>query len=61
MQAGRTGGFHQARLAVASDDDHVGGVERPRLNSLDRLSVARDPEKCAPEKLGPPLLRSVDL
>ena len=31
------------------------------LHSLDRLSVARDPERPAAEKLGLRLLRSVDL
>jgi len=36
-------------------------VKRPHVHSLDRLSVARDPEGPATEKLSPRLLRSVDL
>src|ERR1019366_8158865 len=31
--------------------DHAGGGERPHVHSLDRLSVARDPERPAAEKL----------
>ena len=31
--------------------DHAGGGERPDVHSLDRLSVARDPERPAAEKL----------
>src|SRR5882672_7486798 len=41
--------------------DHAGGGERPDVHSLDRLSVARDPERPAAEKLGLRLLRSVDI
>jgi len=41
--------------------DHAGGGERPDVYSLDRLSVARDPERPAAEKLGLRLLRSVDI
>src|ERR1700740_3411431 len=41
--------------------DHAGGGERPHVHSLDRLSVARAPEGPAAEKLGPRLLRPVDL
>ena len=41
--------------------DHAGGDERPDVRSLDRLSVARDPERPAAEKLGLRLLRSVDI
>src|SRR6267143_1054659 len=41
--------------------DHAGGGERPPVHSLDRLSVARDPERPAAEKLGLRLLRSVDI
>src|SRR6266853_3476889 len=40
---------------------HAGGGERPDVHSVDRLSVARDPERPAAEKLGLRLLRSVDL
>ena len=40
---------------------HAGGGERAYVHSLDRLSVARDPERPAAEKLGLRLLRSVDL
>src|SRR6202140_928704 len=42
-------------------DNHAGGGERPDVHSLDRLSVARDPEGPAAEKLGLRLLRSVDI
>src|SRR5882757_3764305 len=41
--------------------DHAGGGERLDVHSLDRLSVARDPERPAAEKLGLRLLRSVDI
>src|SRR5450755_4499638 len=41
--------------------DHAGGGERPDARSVDRLSVARDPERPAAEKLGLWLLRSVDI
>src|ERR1022692_3402148 len=41
--------------------DHAGGGERPDVRSLDRLSVARDPERPAAKKLGLRLLRSVDI
>jgi hypothetical protein len=41
--------------------DHAGGGERPDVRSLDRLSVARDPERPAAEKLGLRPLRSVDI
>src|SRR5258708_21790223 len=41
--------------------DHAGGGERPDVHSLDRMSVARDPERPAAEKLGLRLLRSVDI
>ena len=40
---------------------HAGGGERPDVRSLDRLSVARDPERSAAKKLGLWLLRSVDV
>ena len=36
-------------------------VNGSHVHSLDRLSVARDPERPAAEKLGLRLLRSVDL
>src|SRR5260370_30339682 len=41
--------------------DHAGGGEQPPVHSLDRLSVARDPPRPAPPKLGLRLLRSVDI
>ena len=44
-----------------ADGDHAGGGERPDVRSLDRLSVARDPERPAAEKHGLWLLRSVDI
>src|SRR6202521_4110114 len=42
-------------------DNHAGGGERPDVHSLDRLSVAREPEEPAAERLGLRLLRSVDI
>ena len=39
----------------------TGGGERPDVHSLNRLSMARDPERPAAEKLGLRLLRSVDI
>ena len=44
-----------------TDGDHARGSERPYVRSVDRLSVARNPERPAAEKLGLRLLRSVDL
>src|SRR5277367_168635 len=41
--------------------DHAGGCKRPHVRSLDRLSVARDPERSATEKHDPRLFRSLDL
>jgi hypothetical protein len=41
---GKTGGGKRC--------EHAGGGERPHVHSLDRLSVARDPERPAAEKLG---------
>ena len=39
-----------------TDGDHARGSERPYLRSVDRLSVARNPERPAAEKHG---LRSI--
>jgi len=50
--------IRRARLARQAHGDHAGGGERPHVHSLDRLSVARDPERPAAEKLG---LRHFDL
>jgi len=44
--------IRRARLAVQAQGDHAGGGERPDVHSVDRLSVARDPERPAAEKLG---------
>src|SRR5258708_29436403 len=41
--------------------DHAGGGERPHVHSLDWLSVAPDPERPAAQKLGLPLLRSLNI
>src|SRR6478672_7072057 len=51
---GKTGGGKRTVIIA-------GGGERPDVHSLDGLSVARDPERPAAEKLGLRLLRSVDL
>ena len=50
----------QARRRQAHGD-HARGGERPDVRSLDRLSVARDPERPAAEEHGLRLFRSVDL
>src|SRR5258708_10976680 len=61
MGTGRTADPAGQDRRWQADGDHAGGGERPHVHSLDRLSVARDPEGPATEKLGPRLPRSVDL
>src|SRR5207302_3345868 len=61
MGTGRTADPAGQDRRWQADGDHAGGGERPHVHSLDWLSVARDPEGPATEKLGPRLLRSVDL
>src|SRR6266481_9465852 len=61
MGAGRTADSARQDWRWQAHGDHAGSGERPDVRSLDRLSVARDPERSAAEKLGPRLLRSVDL
>src|SRR5260370_41084626 len=61
MGTGRTADPAGQDRRWQADGDHAGGGERPHVHSLDWLSVARDPEGSATEKLGPRLLRSVDL
>src|ERR1700681_1454938 len=61
METGRTADPAGQDWRWQADGDHAGGGERPDVHSLDRLSVARDPERSAAEKLGLRLLRSVDI
>src|ERR1700675_4735148 len=61
METGRTADPAGQDWRWQADGDHAGGGERPHVHSLDRLSVARDPERSAAEKLSLWLLRSVDL
>src|ERR1019366_807895 len=61
MEAGRTfDPTWQARRRQAAGD-HACGGERAHVRSLNRLSVARDPERPATEKHDLRLFRSVDL
>src|SRR6267154_3162892 len=61
METGRTADPARQDGRWQADGDHAGGGERPHVHSLDRLSVARDSEGPAAEKLGLRLLRSVDI
>src|SRR6267143_6093136 len=61
METGRTADPAGQDWRWQAHGDHAGGGERPDVHSVDRLSVARDPERPAAEKLGLRLLRSVDL
>src|SRR5665213_893537 len=61
MGTGRTADPAGQDWRWQAHSDHAGGGERPDVHSLDRLSVARDPERPAAEKLGLRLLRSVDI
>src|SRR6476469_9312447 len=61
MGTGRTADPTGQDWRWQAQGEHAGGGERPPVHSLDRLSVARDPERPAAEKLGLRLLRSVDL
>src|ERR1700680_4116587 len=61
METGRTADPARQDWRWQADGDHARGGERPHVHSLDRLSVARNPERPAAEKLGLRLLRSVDL
>src|SRR5882757_1780919 len=60
METGRTADPAGQDWRWQAHGDHAGGGERPHVRSVDRLSVARDPERPAAEKLGLRLLRSVD-
>ena len=60
-ETGRTADPARQDWRWQTDGDHARGGERPHVHSLDRLSVARDPERPAAEKLGLRLFRSVDL
>src|ERR1022692_28042 len=61
MGTGRTADPAGQDWRWQAHSDHAGGGERPDVHSLDRLSVARDPERPTAEKLGLRLLRSVDI
>ena len=61
MGTGRTADPAGQEWRWQAHGDHAGGGERSHVHSLDRLSVARDPERPAAEKLGLRLLRSVDI
>src|SRR6516225_3399986 len=61
MGTGRTADTAGQDWRWQAHGDHAGGCERPDVHSLDRLSVARDSERPAAEKLGLRLLRSVDI
>src|ERR1700694_3061721 len=61
MGTGRTADPARQDWRWQAHGDHAGGGKRPHVHSLDRLSVARDPERPAAEKLSLRLLRSVDL
>src|SRR3979411_2298285 len=59
METGRTADPAGQEWRWQPHGDHAGGGERPDVHSVDRLSVARDPERPAAEKLGLRLLRSL--
>jgi len=61
MGAGRTADPAGQDWRWQAYGDHAGSGERPDVHSLDRLSVARDPQTPATEEFGLRLLRSVDL
>src|SRR5450755_3689660 len=50
METGRTGDPARQDLPWQADGDHAGGGERPHVHSVDRLSVAGDPERPAAKK-----------
>src|ERR1700681_4597662 len=58
MATGRTADPAWQDWRWQADGDHARGGERPHVHSLNRLSVARDPERPAAEKLGLRLLRA---
>src|SRR4030088_1458996 len=51
METGRTADPAGQDWRWQAHGDHAGGGERPDVHSVDRLSVARDPERPAAEKL----------
>ena len=61
METGRTADPARQDGRWQAYGDPAGGGERPHVHSFDRLSVARDSERPAAEKLGLRLLRSVDI
>src|ERR1700681_3701194 len=61
MGTGRTADPPRQNWRGKEHGYHAGGGERPHVHSLYRLSVARDPERPAAEKLDLRLLRSMDI